>query len=389
MIQEILLELLKAAGRFFLNPLFYIVLLFSVLLGYARVKRERRDFRVRVDEGFTELRRVLKESWVHALVLSAVIGLAGLTVPRGWLVLLCAAMLIVVLSFQYALAAPVYAAGAATLAYWLLGRFGVPTDLPVIGWSYDGLPDGMAVTVPLIAGLLTAAEGLLVRRHAAEHASPMIMKTARGLHGAAYRTKRLWLLPLLFVLPGNAIAEAVPYWPQFTLGGTAFTLIVIPAVIGFRQTAKHTMPENLLPPLGNRILWTGVLTAAASFLALWEPAAGWIVLGAAVVVRALLSGWTASREKKGNFAVSPRSEGVTVAAVLPGSPADKMGILPGETIRKVNGISVSDERELYEAIQVNAAHCRVEVVNRDGELRLCQHVIFRHDHHRIGLLVIR
>ncbi|SIT69051.1 PDZ domain-containing protein [Edaphobacillus lindanitolerans] len=389
MIQEILLELLKGAGRFFLNPLFYIVLLFSVLLGYIRVKRERRDFRVRIDDGLTELRNVLSESWIHAVVLSVAIGTAGLAVPKGWLVLFCAAMLLVVLSVQYALGSPVYAAGAAALAYWLLGHYGADTDLPLIGWTYSGQPEGMAFTVPLIAGLLLLAEGMLIRRRAADDASPLLLNTARGLKGAAYRTRRLWLLPLLFVVPGKAIAELLPYWPQFTLGEETFSFIFIPVVIGFRQTAKHTMPENLFPGLGKAVIWTGAGASAASFLYFWLPDSGWYVLGASVLVRAFISFWYAARERKGNFAVSPRSEGVTVAAVLPGSPADKMGILPGETIRKVNGVSVADERELYDAIQVNAAHCRVEVLNRDGELRLCQHVIFRHDHHRIGLLVIR
>ncbi|MET3575637.1 PDZ domain-containing protein [Bhargavaea ullalensis] len=383
------MELLKAAGRFFLNPLFYIILLFSVLLGYVRVKRERRDFRVRVDEGLTELRNVLRESWPYAAVLSVLIAAAGLAVPKGWLVLFCAAMLIAVLSFQFALGSPVYAAGAALVVYWLLGHYRVNSDIPLLGWTYGGMTEDVAFTVPLIAGMLLIAEGLLIRRRAAEDASPLLLKTARGLKGAAYRTQRLWLLPVLFVVPGKAIAEWLPYWPQITLGESSFALVFIPVVIGFRQTAKHRMPESLYPGLGKAVLWTGILASAASFLSFWRMEAGWAVIAAAVIVRAAISIRAASAESKGNFAVSPRSEGVTVAAVLPGSPADKMGILPGETIRKVNGVTVKDERELYDAIQVNAAHCRVEVLNRDGELRLCQHVIFRHDHHRIGLLVIR
>lgn len=65
-----------------------------------------------------------------------------------------------------------------------------------------------------------------------------------------------------------------------------------------------------------------------------------------------------------------------------------MGLLRGEVIRKVNGIAITNESELYEAIQVNAAHCRLEVLDHNLEVRLRQHVIFRHDHHRLGLLVV-
>ena len=66
-----------------------------------------------------------------------------------------------------------------------------------------------------------------------------------------------------------------------------------------------------------------------------------------------------------------------------------MGLVIGECIRRVNGQTVSNERELYEAIQINAAHCRLEVLDHQGEVRLRQHVIYRHDHHRLGLLVVR
>ena len=66
-----------------------------------------------------------------------------------------------------------------------------------------------------------------------------------------------------------------------------------------------------------------------------------------------------------------------------------MGLVIGECIRRVNGQTVSNERELYEEIQINAAHCRLEVVDHQREVRLRQHVIYRHDHHRLGLLVVR
>ncbi len=40
-----------------------------------------------------------------------------------------------------------------------------------------------------------------------------------------------------------------------------------------------------------------------------------------------------------------------------------MGLGIGEVIRKVNGVEVHSERQLYEALQINAAHCRLEVLN--------------------------
>ena len=43
---------------------------------------------------------------------------------------------------------------------------------------------------------------------------------------------------------------------------------------------------------------------------------------------------------------------------------------------------------MYEALQINAAHCRLEVLDHNGEIRLTQHVVHRNDNHKIGLLVV-
>lgn len=66
-----------------------------------------------------------------------------------------------------------------------------------------------------------------------------------------------------------------------------------------------------------------------------------------------------------------------------------MGLVTGEVIKKVNGREVQTERELYEALQVNAAHCKIEVLDHHQELRLTQHVVHSDDHHGIGLLLAR
>lgn len=65
-----------------------------------------------------------------------------------------------------------------------------------------------------------------------------------------------------------------------------------------------------------------------------------------------------------------------------------MGLVAGEIIKRVNGQDVFTEEDLYKALQINAAHCRLEVLDHSGELRLAQHVVHRDDNHKIGLLVV-
>ena len=388
MVEDILMDVLTAVLLFFLNPLFLGALLVAVLIGYFRVKQERRSFRVRLLPGVTELKRLLSESWPFALVLSILISGAGLLVDAGWLVLFCVASFIALISFYYKIASPIYFAAAAYLGIYLMNRFSggfvyfgwTPSDVDVFG--------DLAVTVAIIAGLLLIAEGLLIRKYADRDPSPIMKNTNRGLRAAVFKGKRLWLLPVLFLVPGDMITAFLPYWPQFTFGEQAFTFVPVPLIIGFSQVLRSTYPELLFPKIGRGVAYIGLVVLAIGIAAIWMPLLGIVALLVGVVGRAVFTILVSVKERSGGYVASPRSLGVVIAGVLPDSPGEKMGLVAGECIRSVNGQKVKNEKELYDAIQINAAHCRLQVLGRDGEVRLTQQVIYRHDHHRLGILVV-
>jgi len=106
--QDVIVEVLKATSLFFLNPLFVATLIAAVFLGYFRVKRERRSFRVRLMPGLTDLKRLLSESWPYAIILSILISGVGLIVEIEWLALFCVAAFIGLISFYYKIMSPIY-----------------------------------------------------------------------------------------------------------------------------------------------------------------------------------------------------------------------------------------------------------------------------------------
>lgn len=389
MSEQVLMDLFQAIALFFLNPVWLIAIVAAVGLGYFRVKRERRSFHVRLHPGLTEMKKLLAESWLPALVLSILLSGIGLTVDVGWIVLFSAVAILAMISFYYQAASPIYFAAIAFFGLFAFQQWG--PELAFRGWSLGDidLVGDMALTVSVIAGLFLIAEGILVRHHTTAYASPFLTKTNRGLRAAAFKSKRLWLLPVLFLVPGDFLSGIAPYWPQFTIGSSAFSFLPVPIIIGFSQVARASFPDVLFPKIGQAITIIGVVVVVVGAFAWWIPILGWAALLIGVIGRAMLSILVAVRERKGGFAAAPQSSGVIIAGILPESPGEKLGLIPGECIRKVNGIQVSNEKELYDAIQVNAAHCRLQVIGRDGEVRLMQQVIYRHDHHRLGLLVVR
>lgn len=383
------MDALLDIGRFFINPVFYIALLAAVLLGYFRVKKERKMFRTRIVWGWREFAGLLKDGLLFALIFSVLFAGIGLVVPIEWLAALSAASILLMVTGIYQLGSFVYLAMAAVFIGWLFHANSWSLDFGVYQYSGYSMNWNWLLPVALIAGAMVVAEGLLIRKHGAEAASPRLETSSRGLAAAAYTAKRLWLLPVLLVVPGDLIESYAPYWPQLPIGESMFSLILFPVVFGFQSRARKTMPIYLYPAIGAMVWKLGAAILLLSLVALvWEPFA-FVALVAGTVGRMAITVYFELKERQGNNAVAPQSLGVMIIDVLPGSPAHKMGLLRGEVIRKVNGLSVSNEMELYEAIQVNAAHCRLEVLDHSREVRLRQHVIFRHDHHRLGLIVVK
>lgn len=339
--------------------------------------------------GLTELKTIVSSSWFYALILSILLVGIGLVVNIGWLVSLSVVSMLLLLTVNFKLLSPIYLTSLAFLGLFLLQQI-VP-DFQYLGWQVGEIDflGTIAVTVAIISGLLLVVEGRLIGRYGAKNSSTHLIETKRGLKAGVFKMKKIWLLPLIFVVPGDMIQAYLPYWPQFTFDERAFSLIPFPFVIGFAQVARMHFPENLCRKMGQAIVFTGIVVCAVGIASLWMPILSIAAMIAGVFARIAISVAASIRERKGHFVLRPRSKGVVVAGIIPDSPGEKLGLRPGECIRSVNGQAVHNEKELYSAIQVNAAHCRIQIIDRNGEVRLMQQVVYHHDHHRLGILVVQ
>lgn len=389
MFWDIIVELLKGVLRLFMNPLLYITIIFTVLLGYRRVIRERQSFKIRIHWGLSETIRLLREGWLAAFCVSLLSLLIGIVLPMEYIMLVTVLSILFVVSFYYQLASVVYPFGIAFLVLWV--TFTQNWGFTLFGFTINAsdLKLSMLSSIPLLIGILLIAEGMLVQKYGADLASPRLQRTARGLKAVTFLSKRLWILPVFLVIPGDTITSFVSYWPVFSLGGETYGFILFPIVIGFQQRARKMLPMYFYPQMGRTIVLLGALVFVEGVISYFYPILGLASVLVAIIGRILISVIYGLSERKGKFAVTPQNEGVVIAAILPNSPAEAMGLQIGETIRKVNGESVHSEEELYRALQQNAAQCKIEVLDTDGEVRLRQHIVFHHDHFRIGLLLVQ
>src|SRR5690606_16196787 len=175
------MDLMLAIGKFFVNPVLYIALLAAVVLGYYRVKKERRIFRIRIVYGLTEFKRLLKDGWLYALVFSVLFAGIGLVVPMDWLIALSIVSILLMATTFYQAGSFIYLAAAAVGLSWLVNANGWSLNFGLFEFEGTAFAYDWLVPVALIAGALVFAEGKMINKAAADAASPRLHKSGRGL----------------------------------------------------------------------------------------------------------------------------------------------------------------------------------------------------------------
>jgi PDZ domain len=385
MVQAWLFELLKGTGRFFLHPVFYYLVFLSGILGVMRVKRERKNFHIRAFDAYFELRQLFPPGIIAGLILSVVVIAAGITVP--FVAVLLIAVYTVLWSFttNIRLMSPAYTVGAAFFSIILIAESSWTIPL----FMFQSIDDKVYPSVVVLLGLLLIAEGYIIRKNGSKGTSPKLAKSRRGQNVGLHEVRRFWLLPMFLLIPGEALTTPFPLWPVFHIGAEKFSLLLVPFAIGFHQQTQGMLPKQSIHLLGSRVMKLGILIAVLSIIGYWYPLVSIGVAAVAIIGRESISLMQRMKDDSLPFYFSRKNNGLMIIGIIPESPADKMGLQVGELISKVNGVMVRDEQVFYEALQKNRAHCKLEVLDTNGEVRFVQRALYEGDHHELGILFVQ
>ncbi|PGV51505.1 PDZ domain-containing protein [Bacillus sp. AFS037270] len=387
MVETWLVELLKGTGRFFLHPVLYYLVFLAGVLGVMRVKRERKNFHIRAEDAYFELRQLFPLGMVIGLVLSIVTIAAGIAVPFAAILLIAVFTLIWSLTTNIRLISPVYTIGAAFFAIIIIAQNN--WSVPLFSQTFSSIGDNVYPSMVVILGLLLLAEGILIFKNASKGSSPKLAKSKRGQVVGVHEVKRLWMVPLFLLIPGNALHLPFDWWPVFHLGTKEYSLIFVPFAIGFHQQIKGMLPKVAIQLHGRRVIILGALISLLSVVGYWYPLISIVVAALAVIGRELLALFAYLKDDSMTSYFSKKNNGVMIIGVIPESPASKMGLQVGEIISKANGVVVRDEQTFYEALQKNRAHCKLEVFDTKGEIRFVQRALYEGDHHELGVLFVQ
>lgn len=382
-----LLELLKGTGKLFLHPVFYYLIFLSGILGVSRVKRERKNFHTRTFDAYFELRQLFPLGLILGLVLSIVTITAGLSVPFAAILLIAFFTLLWSLTTNIRLMSPVYTVGAAFFGVILFAEYG--WNVSFFKGAFQGIDEKVYPSVVILLALLLISEGILITRNASEGSSPKLVKSRRGQNVGAHEVKRLWMLPVFLLIPGDVLTLPFEWWPVFQIGAESYSLLLVPFAVGFSQQIQGMLPKQSIQLHGRKVITLGILTLILSVIGYWYPLISIVVAALAIISRELISLMQRLKDDNLPFYFSKKNKGLMIIGVIPESPADKMGIQVGEIISKVNGVTIRDEQIFYEALQKNRAHCKLEVLDINGEIRFVQRALYEGDHYELGVLFVQ
>jgi|SRR5690625_4415881 len=385
MIESWLIEFIIAIGKVFWNPLLYWVILFVIIVGFNRVKRERLQFGSKVFDYFTEWKNTWLFSICAGLVISLLLLGIGVVFTYETMMLLSAVIIVLSIVSRFSLLSASYTIGITYLLILL-------SPLLLENQSYmtpDLFANVNVLSLLVLLGVFLLVEAVLLVRLKRNDAFPELTLSDRGIWIGQLRLKKMSLIPFFVLIPHGLISSFAPYWPSISIGEEKYGLLLFPFIIGFDHIVKGSLPQVAAKRLAKSIGLLGVIVIAIAIGGIYVA---WLSL-VGIIVAILGKEYINYRHRRKDQAEHPYFNQIDgdlkILAIIPGSPADRLDLLVGETIAKVNGRRVRSIDEFYAAVQASGASFKLDVLDDAGEVRFVQSAIYEGDHHKLGILFAR
>nr|WP_253944690.1 PDZ domain-containing protein [Paenibacillus sp. NEAU-GSW1] len=384
-------QLGTAAVQLLAQPFYYIAILFIALQYMRQIRLERQMFAVRLHVWPRLLGRAVVAGLLTGLCFSVVGAFIGASVSQEAVLWLWGSAVVLML-FRIRYLCFAYGAGVLALLQWLAGL--LPLD-GLSGWQGDMMASLEAIDMAgllMLVALLHLAEAMLVAKQGDKLATPLFLEGKRGKLVGGYMLQGFWPVPLLLLVPAGGMAGAEhTALPWMTLFGADWTqgwsIIALPMVIGFSELTRSMLPKEKARHAAKGLTLFSVSLLAAALLAWWQP----VLLPLAALVSLVMHEAIIWRSRSVEAVRSPLyvndRRGLRILGIVPGTPAEAMGLEAGEIIAKVNGVRVYSKEELHASLQSNSALSKLEVLNLAGEVKFVQRARYAGDHHQLGVIL--
>ncbi|NHN33912.1 PDZ domain-containing protein [Paenibacillus agricola] len=379
---------LHALLQLFINPFYYIGIIFIILQYRRQISLERKLFHTKLHSLLGQTWKTLLWGWVGGLAASIVMAFVGATVQAEAIVFLWVISLLL-LFIRVRFLCWAYAIGVIGILHSLWIMVPALSGYPSMSWFADPLLQLNMPSLLALIAILHIVEAILIRKRGAETGTPMFYESKRGKIVGGYQLQGFWPVVLFLVVPMQGGGSLLPWTPLMggDLWSGGWAIIGFPMMLGFADITLSRLPQEKARISSNLLLLYAAVVLLLALLAYLGPIATIIASMGCIALHEslrLYSRWDESNRQP-YFVHDHR--GLKILGIIPGSPAAELGIVPGEMIHKVNGQPIGSRQELHQAIMLNSAFCKLEILNLAGENKFLKRAMFSGEHHQLGIIL--
>lgn len=345
-----------------INPLFYWFIIYAFLISVIRVRRERKQFGVKLTPLFAEISRTFFISLAGFAIITVVFMYLELSLSVEVIILLITVTIVLtgleILSATYILG----------LTFILLMTAVIADN--ALAWGFftpQMVNANIFSALAVLIGIFLILEAVAITDEAPKY--PEKMKSRRGLYSAHYRLKRLIFMPFFTFVPVTGTFSEIPFLPYLVTDTKTYIILLVPFFFGFNYKVASEFTETAAVFLRKRTLILGLIVLAISFASIAFSYLSML----AVLIGIIGREWIVYQQNKKNHQSKnvfiPTQNGLKILKVIEDGLGEEIGLYVGDTILKVNFEAVDDPQAFHEALHKNTISFKLEVENPKGEKR--------------------
>jgi hypothetical protein len=374
----LLLDWLDAFTGLWITFLYYVAILIVVLQVRKQIMIERRMHLVHVHSYWDQLWRVIFWGAMAGIFTSALFLFVGTSLTVDMLIILWALALILAL-VRVRWLCFAYAAGVMGLLQVIAHLWTNSPELNENAPQWIELLRTLDMSSAfLLIGILHIMEALLVFFLGGKMSIPLFFRGKRGKPIGGFFLQGSWPIPILIFTPIGLLQAG---WDNMWM------VLAFPVMIGFSVWTTSDLAVRKARRSASRILLYGAGMILIGIICSVNKEIWMVVLGSLVSigVHEWIVQWAKREEGRKRPMFVHDHRGLKVLTTNSAPTVQNLGILSGEIIHRVNGQTVMNVAELHEALRLNPAFVKLEVVDHHGELKPIERALNAREHHQLGL----
>ncbi len=264
-----------------------------------------------------------------------------------------------------------------------------------------------SVNVPgllALIGVLHLVESFLIWLDGYTYSSPLFLRKKDGRTVGGYVMNRIWPIPLIIfaVLFGGeegrvslaGVIDMPSWWPfikHSAAGGIrdlVYMPLVVPVVLGYGDMAITKMPDKKCRSSAARLAGYSLILIMLSVIASKIKFFAFAAAVFAPAAHEMLILYGAKEEEEGKPCFASDGIGLKVLYVQKDSIASSMKLEPGDTILKINGMTVYSEKQLAGFLGSFPTFIWMDIKKAEGKMITAEYSDYRTGIGSLGALIV-